>query len=144
MDGEFYVGIDLGMINSVMAFTDGDGTISIQRWEKGHTKFPSVILLTPNRSYAGQLAIDRKFYEDRYHFENCFKRMMGTTHKQRIYNVDYTPTELFSMILHKMVRTFENEHDFKIDKAVVAVPADFGDAEREAVKSSMMPSSPPR
>lgn len=133
MDGEFYVGIDLGMINSVMAFTDADGTISIQRWEKGHTKFPSVILLTPSRSYAGQLAIDRKFYEDRYHFENCFKRMMGTTHKQRIYNVDYTPTELFSMILHKMIRTFEEEHGHKIERAVLAVPADFGDAEREAV-----------
>ena len=134
MDGaQYYVGIDLGMINSVMAYTDSEGTISIQRWEKGHTKFPSVVLLTPNRTYAGQLAIDRRFFEDRYHYENCFKRMMGTTHKQKIYNTDYTPTELFSMILHKMVRTFENEHDFKIDKAVVAVPADFGDAEREAV-----------
>lgn len=133
MDGEqYFVGIDLGMINSVMAYTDKEGTISIQRWEKGHTKFPSVVLLTPNRNYAGQLAIDRKFYEDRYHFENCFKRMMGTTHKQRIYNTDYTPTELFSMILHKMIRTFEEEHKQKIEKAVIAVPADFGDAEREA------------
>ena len=134
MDGaQYYIGIDLGMINSVMAFTDEDGIISIQRWEKGHTKFPSVVLLTPNRTYAGQLAIDRKFYEDRYHYENCFKRMMGTTHKQKIYNTDYTPTELFSMIVHKMIRTFESEHDFKVEKAVVAVPADFGDAEREAV-----------
>lgn len=134
MDGEqYYIGIDLGMINSVMAFTDDEGTISIQRWEKGHTKFPSVVLLTPNRTYAGELAIERRFYEDRYHYENCFKRMMGTTHKQKIYNTDYTPTELFSMILHKMVRTFENEHNHKVERAVLAVPADFGDAERVAV-----------
>lgn len=134
MDGkQYFVGIDLGMINSVMAFTDKDGVVSIQRWDRGHTKFPSVVLLTPNRSYAGQLAIDRKFYEDRYHFENYFKRMMGTTHKQRIYNTDYTPTELFAMILHKMIRTFENEHEQKVERAVLAVPADFGDAEREAI-----------
>ena len=133
MDGEqYFIGIDLGMINSVMAFTDDTGTISIQRWDKGYTKFPSVVLLTPSRAYAGQLAIDRMFYEDRYHFENCFKRMMGTTHKQKIYNTDYTPTELFSMILHKMIRTFETEKGCKVEKAVLAVPADFGDSEREA------------
>lgn len=134
MEGkEFYIGIDLGMINSVMAYSDCEGKVSIQRWENGHTKFPSTVLITPNRSYAGHLAIDRIFYEERFHFEHCFKRMMGTTHKQRIYGVDYTPTEFFSMILHKMVRNFENEHGQKITKAVIAVPADFGDSERRAM-----------
>lgn len=131
-DSQFYVGVDLGMVNSVLAYTDDTGVLSLQRWSDGQTKFPSTILLTPRGKYAGQEAIARASVEQKCHFENCFKRMVGTTHKERIFNVDYTPTEMCSMILKKMVRTFEEAKDTHVSKIVLAVPSDFGGAERQA------------
>ncbi len=46
-DSRYYVGADLGMVNSILAFTDEEGIVSVQRWQDGQTKFPSAILLTP-------------------------------------------------------------------------------------------------
>lgn len=129
---QFYVGADLGMVNSILAYTDGSGTISVQRWEDGQTKFPSAILLTPKGRFAGHGIYKRMETEPRYHYENCFKRMMGTTHKERIFNMEYTPTEMGAMVLRKMVSTFEEAHDTRVEKIVLAVPSDFGGAEREA------------
>lgn len=123
----------MGMVNSVLAFADSEGILSVQRWKDGQTKFPSSVLLTPRGKYAGQDAIDRSETEPKCHLENCFKRMVGTTHKERIFNVDYTPTEMCSMVLKKMVYTFEMEHNTRLSRIVLAVPSDFGGAERQAV-----------
>ena len=131
-DSHYFVGADLGMVNSVLAYTDDDGVVSVQRWEDGQTKFPSAILLTPRGRYAGQEMYRRMQMEEKYHYENCFKRMMGTTHKEKIFNVDYTPTEMCSMVLKKMVRSFEESHSDHVERIVLAVPSDFGGAEREA------------
>ena len=120
------------MVNSVLAFTDEEGIVSVQRWEDGQTKFPSAILLTPRGRFAGQEIFRRMQVEQRYHYENCFKRMMGTTHKEKIFNVEYTPTEMCSMVLKKMIRSFEEDHSDRVERIVLAVPSDFGGAEREA------------
>ena len=135
-DSRYYVGADLGMVNSILAFTDEEGIASVQRWQDGQTKFPSAILLTPRGKYAGQEIFTRMQSEPKYHYENCFKRMMGTTHKEKIFNVDYTPTEMCSMVLKKMVRSFEEEHGERVERIVLAVPSDFGGAEREAAYKS--------
>ena len=134
MDGDsrYFVGADLGMVNSVLAYTDDEGIVSVQRWEDGQTKFPSAILLTPRGRYAGHDIYRRLQVEQKCHYENCFKRMMGTTHKEKIFNVDYTPTEMCSMVLKKMIRSFEEEHSDHVERIVLAVPSDFGGAEREA------------
>ncbi len=129
---QFFVGADLGMVNSILAYTDAAGTVSVQRWEDGQTKFPSAILITPKGRYAGQGIFRRMASEPRFHYENCFKRMMGTTHRERIFNNEYTPTEMGAMILKKMIRTFEEDRDTHVDRIVLAVPSDFGGAEREA------------
>ena len=131
-DSRYYVGADLGMVNSVLAYTDDEGIVSVQRWEDGQTKFPSAILLTPRGRYAGQSMYRRMQTGEKFHYENCFKRMMGTTHKEKIFNVEYTPTEMCSMVLKKMIRSFEDEHSDRVERIVLAVPSDFGGAEREA------------
>ena len=131
-DSQFYVGADLGMVNSILAYTDANGIVSVKRWDDGQTKFPSAILITPRGKYAGQDIYRRMRTESRYHYENCFKRMMGTTHKERIFNVEYTPTEMVAMILKKMVSAFEEDHGERVERIVLAVPSDFGGAEREA------------
>lgn len=131
-DGQYYLGVDLGMVNSILAYSDGDGIVSVQRWEDGQTKFPSVVLLTPRSKYSGLNAVKHLPMESRSRFESCFKRMMGSTHKERIFNVDYTPAELCAMILKGMVRRFEEEHDTHVERIVLTTPSDFGGSEREA------------
>jgi len=129
---QYYLGADLGMVNSILAYTDGEGTVSVKRWEDGQTKFPSAILITPRGRYAGQDIFRRMRTEPKYHYENCFKRMMGTTHKERIFNMEYTPTEMGAMILRKMINSFEDDTGTRVERIVLAVPSDFGGAEREA------------
>lgn len=132
MGDNYYIGIDLGMINSVLAYTDEDGNIEIQHWNNGYSRFPSVVLMTPRANYAGYPALERKDTEPKCHLVSNFKRMLGTDHKQKIFETEYRVTELYAMILRKMLSIFEEDHGYKVEKAVIAVPADFGDAEREA------------
>ena len=68
-DSRFYVGADLGMVNSILAYTDANGIVSVKRWEDGQTKFPSAILITPRGRYAGQDIFRRMKIEPRYHYE---------------------------------------------------------------------------
>lgn len=132
-DDGYFIGIDLGMTNSVLAYAREGEAPEIQHWEEGYSKFPSVVMVTPSARYAGYAALARMAAEPKYHLQSSFKRMIGTDHRQTIYGTEYSVTEFFAMILRKMVKTFEDEHGFRAERAVIAVPADFGDAEREAV-----------
>lgn len=129
---QYYLGVDLGMVNSILAYSDENGIVSVQRWEDGQTKFPSVVLLTPRAKYSGLNAIRHLPMESRARYESCFKRMMGSTHRERIFNVDYTPSELCAMILKGMIRRFEEEHGTHVERIVLTTPSDFGGSEREA------------
>ena len=134
MAGEgYYIGIDLGMTNSVLAYTRDGEAPEIQTWENGYSQFPSVVMVTPGGRYAGYAALDRVEHEQKYHLQSNFKRMVGTDHRQIIFGEEYSVTEFFAMILRKMMKTFEDEKGFRPERAVIAVPADFGDAEREDV-----------
>ena len=40
-DQQFFIGADLGMVNSILAFTDESGTVNVQRWEDGQSHLPT-------------------------------------------------------------------------------------------------------
>ena len=134
MGNDYFVGIDLGMINSVLAYTDEAGELKIQHWENGYSRFPSAVLITPRANYAGFLALERMKTEPKCHLASNFKRMLGTDHKQRIFDTEYRAVDFYAMILRKMLVGFSREHDCRVDRISIAVPSDFGDAEREAVQ----------
>ena len=64
------------------------------------------------------------------------KRHMGTDHKVKIDGKDYTPQEISSMILQKLVNDASSYLGERVTKAVITVPAYFNDAQRQATKDA--------
>jgi molecular chaperone DnaK len=67
---------------------------------------------------------------------SSIKRYMGTDHKVKIDGKDYTPQEISSMILQKLVNDASSYLGERVTQAVVTVPAYFNDAQRQATKDA--------
>ena len=132
MDSQQYVGIDLGTVNSCLAYSDGKGNVEVSIGDDGNDITPSVILFTDFGKVIGRKAIDDAGKYNTTNYISYFKRQMGTNITRNIRSVSYTPTEMSAMILTKLVSDFEKESGTRLDKAVITVPCDYGDAERSA------------
>lgn len=64
------------------------------------------------------------------------KRKMGTDHKWKIGDKEYTPQQISAFILQKIKRDAESYLGEPVQKAVITVPAYFNDAQRQATKDA--------
>src|SRR5699024_6904254 len=64
------------------------------------------------------------------------KRYMGTDHKEKIDDKEYTPQEVSAIILQHLKSYAEEYVGEKIEKAVITVPAYFNDAARQATRDA--------
>jgi molecular chaperone DnaK len=152
MKKDVIIGIDLGTTNSAVAVVEGSEPIVITNSE-GKRTTPSVVAFTENDRKVGDPAkrqavtnpkqtiysIKRFIGKD---FSSCKEEISRVPYEVvnsgknvpsvKIGDKTYTPQELSAMILQKMKKTAEDFLGHEVTRAVITVPAYFGDAERTA------------
>ena len=153
MAKDVIIGIDLGTTNSCVAVVEGGEPVVISNSE-GRRTTPSIVSFTENDRKIGDPAkrqsvtnpkntiysIKRFIGKDYSACSDETKRVPYEVKKSKTGNVpvvnidgrDYTPQELSAMILQKMKKTAEDYLGHEVKRAVITVPAYFGDAERTA------------
>jgi molecular chaperone DnaK len=152
MKRDVIIGIDLGTTTSCVAIIENGEPMIIPNSE-GKRTTPSVVGFTDNERKVGDPA-KRQAVTNPHKTIYSIKRFIGkdfTSCKSEVervpYKVEstgnnvpgvvigdkrYTPQEISAMILQKMKKTAEDFLGFEVNRAVITVPAYFGDAERNA------------
>ncbi len=129
------IGIDLGTTNSVVAIMEGKEPVVIENAE-GDRLTPSVVAFNKaGERLIGKVA-KRQAVTNPDRTIISIKRHMGTNHRVRIDDKDYSPQEISAMILSKLRSDAEAKLGEKVTKAVITVPAYFSDAQRQATKDA--------
>lgn len=127
------IGIDLGTTNSVVSVLEGGEPKVIQNPE-GNRTTPSVVAFKDGETQVGEVA-KRQAVTNPNTIQSV-KRHMGTDHKEKVEDKEYTPQEISAMILQNLKATAESYLGESVTKAVVTVPAYFNDSERQATKDA--------
>jgi molecular chaperone DnaK len=146
------IGIDLGTTNSAVSIVEGGEPVVITNAE-GKRTTPSVVGFSGNDRKVGDPAkrqavtnptktvysIKRFIGKD---FSNCSDEITRVPYKVvktgnnvpavQIDDRKFTPQEISAIILQKMKKTAEDYLGYEVKRAVITVPAYFGDAERTA------------
>jgi len=134
------IGIDLGTSNSAAAYMEAGKAKMIPSAEGttivGGKAFPSCVAFTKD----GQLLVGeparRQAIANPEGTVFSAKREMGTNHKYKIFDKEYTPQQISAFILQKIKKDSELYLGDKVEKAVITVPAYFNDAQRQATKDA--------
>lgn len=129
------IGIDLGTTNSCVAVIEG-GEPKVITNAEGTRTTPSVVAFSKTgERMVGQVA-KRQAITNPDRTISSIKREMGTNHKTKIDDKDYSPQEISAMILQKLKSDAEAYLGEKVTQAVITVPAYFTDAQRQATKDA--------
>ncbi len=122
------IGIDLGTTNCVATVYDEQKLKHITF--DGDFLLPSVVNIGENGVIVGIKAKNMAMIavEDT---AISIKRAMGTDKKITLHGKEYTPAEVSSFIIKKILQTTEQEMGQKYTKCVVTVPAYFNERQRE-------------
>lgn len=129
------IGIDLGTTNSVVAIMEGKEPVVIENAE-GDRLTPSVVAFNKaGERLVGKVA-KRQAITNPDRTIISIKRHMGSNHRSKIDDKEYSPQEISAMILSKLKADAEAKLGEKVSKAVITVPAYFTDAQRQATKDA--------
>ncbi len=149
---ETIIGCDLGTTNSAVSVIENGEAIIIPNSE-GKRTTPSIVAFTKGERKVGDSAKrqavtnpEKTIYSIKRFIGKDFSKM-GDEVKRVPYKVvktgkdvpavqiedqKFTPQEISAMILQKMKKTAEDYLGYEVTRAVITVPAYFGDAERTA------------
>ncbi|MBQ1927213.1 MAG: molecular chaperone DnaK [Proteobacteria bacterium] len=156
------IGIDLGTTNSCVSVMEGNEVVVIANREGSRTT-PSIVAFTQNgERLVGQMA-RRQAAKNPKATIYAVKRLIGRTMDDpevehikelvpyeivpmgsgerktpgvRIGDKDYSPQEISAMILTQMREVAEDFLGEKVDQAVITVPANFNDSQRQATRDA--------
>jgi molecular chaperone DnaK len=129
------IGIDLGTTNSCIAFYEGGEATVIENAEGGRVT-PSVVAFTKSGERLVGMIAKRQAVTNSDRTISSIKRKMGSKHRVKIDDKEYSPQEISAMILQKLKTDAEAYLGEKIMEAVITVPAYFEDSQRKATKDA--------
>ena len=127
------VGIDLGTTNSLVGVWRENKCVLIPN-SFGSILTPSVVsVLDDGEICVGEIAKQRLVSHPEVTV-GSFKRFMGTDKRIKLGEKEYSPIELSSFVIRKLINEASVYLGEEVTEAVVSVPAYFGDAQRSATK----------
>jgi len=129
------VGIDLGTTNSVISILDG-GEPQVVANAEGNRTTPSVVAFAKNGEVLVGDQAKRQAITNPERTIRSVKRHMGEDWSIEIDDKTYTSQEISARILQKLKADAEAYLGEPVTKAVITVPAYFGDAQRQATKEA--------
>lgn len=132
---EKIIGIDLGTTNSVVAVMES-GEVKVIPSAEGGNLVPSVVTFNDDGTRSVGVIAKRQLVAspDRTIAES--KREMGSAHKYKIGDDEYTPQEIAAFILRKLKLDAEAYLGEEVKKVVITTPAYFSDAQRKATRDA--------
>src|SRR6202140_1114337 len=151
------IGIDLGTTNSVVAVMEGGDPVVIPNAEGGGTTASVLGFTKDGERLVGQIAkrqavtnpqntvfsikrfLGRKMSEGPEEIKRVPYKVVAGPNDVAMVEVQgkrYSPPEISAMILQKMKQTAEDYLGYKVEKAVITVPAYFNDSQRQATKDA--------
>ena len=130
------VGIDLGTTFSVICRIKKDGSVEVIENSEGGRTTPSVVAFPKSGEIIVGANAKKMALTDPTLVVMSVKRIMGSREEIIIGDKIYSPEEISSMILRKMIEDASSKIGERIDKAVITVPAYFDDAQRTATKNA--------
>ncbi len=130
-----FIGIDLGTTYSAVATIDDTGRPTIVHNDSGDNITPScVVEESPGVMLVGEFA-RRQWGSAPETAASRFKRDMGTSITHSINGQEFTPTQLSTFILKKLLKD-TNSSLGEIGEAVVTIPANFAHEARDATMAA--------
>jgi molecular chaperone DnaK len=129
------LGIDFGTTNSKMAYILLDEPVMIGNNE-GKNITPSIVYYkNEDEVVVGELA-KRNLILDPENTISSIKREMGSDFKKKIGRHKYPPEYIGAHIFKKLADDAEKQVGKKFTEAVVSVPANYSDGQRQAIKDA--------
>ena len=129
------VGIDLGTTNSVISVLEG-GEPKVVANAEGNRTTPSVVAFAKNGEVLVGEQAKRQAITNPDRTIRSVKRHMGTDWSTEVDGKTFTSQEISARILQKLKADAEAYLGEPVVKAVITVPAYFGDAQRQATKEA--------
>jgi molecular chaperone DnaK len=127
-----FVGIDLGTTNSVVAYRNPYGRPEVIPNRDGSNVTPSVVYFGADPPAVGQEAKEWARLGNEQ-IASFFKPHMGSPlYRLRFQGRDYDATDLSVLVLRRLKEDAEAKLAQTVDRAVITVPAYFGDPQRKA------------
>ncbi len=134
------IGIDLGTSNSAAAVMEGGRPVIIPSAEGAGVAsgkaFPSFVGFTKDGQRLVGEPAHRQAPINPEGTIYAAKRKMGTNHKFKVFDKEFTPQQVSAFILQKIKADAEKYLGDTVEEAVITVPAYFNDNQRQATKDA--------
>ena len=137
---EYAIGIDLGTTNSLIGAAHKKGRVKILKDNTNNKLIPSAIHIDAQHQITiGNEAIAKK---EPHNTIFSIKRLMGSVQNNQqqisLHNGDYSAVELSALILKHLKSIAESHIQTTVTKAIITVPAYFGERARQATKEAAL------